>query len=115
MLRMRPTDEHGAEAINGLMQLMKDGASLVRFEGVLNPLPIPNDEEDDGKPAFDMTAFKAGPSARLTAADFLAGRKPPPWCRVGRDVFYFRNDVQPWLLRRKRAPLHPKGACNERI
>ena len=78
MLRMRPTDEHGAEAINGLMQLVKDGASLVRFEGVLNPLPILNDEEDDGKPAFDMTAFKAGPSARLTAADFLAGGKPPP-------------------------------------
>jgi predicted DNA-binding transcriptional regulator AlpA len=49
-------------------------------------------------------AAKLGKTLR-TLRNWRTRQEAPPWCRVGRDIFYFRSDVEPWLDGRKRARL----------
>jgi hypothetical protein len=48
-----------------------------------------------------------------TLRNWRKNKEAPPWCRVGRDVFYFRKEVGPWLLRRKRAPLRQRAGASQ--
>ena len=48
-----------------------------------------------------------------TLRNWRKNQEAPPWCRLGRDVFYFRKDVEPWLLRRKRAPLRQRAGASQ--
>jgi predicted DNA-binding transcriptional regulator AlpA len=49
-------------------------------------------------------ATKLGKTAR-TLRNWRIRQEAPPWCRIGRDIFYFKSDVEPWLNGRKRAAL----------
>jgi predicted DNA-binding transcriptional regulator AlpA len=50
-------------------------------------------------------AAKLGKTPR-TLRSWRKNKEAPPWCRIGRDIFYFKSDVSPWLQRRKRAASH---------
>jgi hypothetical protein len=60
-------------------------------------------------PEADLAA-QLGVTVRTTR-NWRNNRDAPPWCRIGRDVFFFRERIKPWLEARMQAPLRQRKAA----